>query len=90
MSNYEDGPEDARARAVRSLKKKAEFRNHLLAYVVVNTAIVIVWVMTGSGFFWPMIPILGWGIGLLFHAQDVYGHQEITEADIRREMERQR
>jgi hypothetical protein len=90
MSNYEDRPEDARARAVRSLKKKAEFRNHLLAYVVVNAAIVIVWVMTGSGFFWPMFPILGWGIGLLFHAQDVYGRQEITEADIRREMERQR
>jgi hypothetical protein len=30
------------------------------------------------------------GHRLLFHAQDVYGHQEITEADIRREMERQR
>jgi 2TM domain len=90
MSNHEDYPEDARARAVRSLRKKAEFRSHLLAYVVVNTAIVIVWVMTGSGFFWPMFPILGWGIGLLFHGQDAYGRQEITEADIRREMERQR
>jgi hypothetical protein len=90
MNNYEAGAEDARDRAVRSLRKKADFRNHLLAYVLVNAAIVVVWVMTGSGFFWPMIPILGWGIGLLFHAQDVYGHQEITEADIRREMERMR
>lgn len=90
MSNDEDRREDTRARALRSLRKKADFRNHLLAYLVVNAAIVVVWVMTGSGFFWPVFPILGWGIGLLFHARDAYGHQEITEADIRREMERLR
>ena len=90
MSEYGERPEDARARAVRSLKKKSDFRNHLLAYLVVNTAIVVIWAMTGSGFFWPVFPILGWGIGVIFHAQDVYGRQEITEDDIRREMERQR
>jgi hypothetical protein len=90
MSDYGERPEDARARAVRRLKKKSDFRNHLLAYLVVNAAIVVIWAITGSGFFWPVFPILGWGIGVIFHAQDVYGRQEITEEDIRREMERQR
>jgi len=90
MSEYGERPDDTRALAVRRLRKKAEFRNHLLAYLVVNAAIVVIWTMTGSGFFWPVFPMLGWGIGVLFHAQDAYGHQEITEADIRREMARLR
>jgi len=90
MSDYGERPDDARARAVQSLKKKSDFRNHVLAYLVVNAAIVVIWAMTGSGFFWPVFPILGWGIGVIFHARDVYGGQEITEDDIRREMERLR
>jgi 2TM domain len=88
MTEYGTRPEDdARARAVARLKKKADFRNHLLAYLVVNSALVVIWAMTGANFFWPVFPILGWGIGLVFHAQDVYGNHEISEADIRREME---
>jgi hypothetical protein len=30
---------------------------------------------------------VGWGIGVIMNAWDVYGRQEITEEDIRREME---
>jgi 2TM domain len=95
MSDYTDKTEDytgmtenqARARAIASLKKKADFRNHLLTYLMVNTMLVVIWFMTGASFFWPIIPILGWGIGVVFHAQDVYGGNQISEADIRREME---
>ena len=89
IREYGSAPEDdTRARAVARLKKKADFRNHLLAYLVVNTAVVVIWFMTGAHFFWPVFPILGWGIGVVFHAQDVYGTNEISEADIRHEMER--
>ena len=89
MSEYGSEPrDDARSRAIARLKKKADFRNHLLAYLVVNAAIVVIWLVTGAHFFWPVFPILGWGIGVVFHAQDVYGTNEISEAEIRREMER--
>ena len=40
------------------------------------------------GFFWPVFPIAGWGIGVIMNAWDVYGRQEITEEDIHREMDR--
>ena len=60
-----------------------------LVYVLVNTLLVVIWVMTDPhGFFWPVFPIAGWGIGVIMNAWDVYGRQEITEEDIHREMDR--
>jgi 2TM domain-containing protein len=78
-----------RDKAVRQLKKKRDFRGHLLVYVLVNTFLVVIWVLTDPhGFFWPVFPIAAWGIGVIMNAWDVYGRQEITEEDIQHEMDR--
>jgi len=61
---YEDR---LRARALKRLKRKAEFRQHLTSYLVVNVFLVLLWSFTGRGHFWPIWPILGWGVGLAFH-----------------------
>jgi hypothetical protein len=37
-------------------------------YVAVNAFLVVLWAVTGRGSFWPIWPILGWGIGLGFQA----------------------
>ena len=50
-----------RRRAMDRLKKKADFRMHLLIYVLVNSALVVIWAITGSGFFWPAFFIVGGG-----------------------------
>ena len=86
------GDEELRQRAVHRLRKKAEFRSHLTSYVLVNAALVGIWAFTGQGYFWPIWPILGWGVGMGFHAWETYGHRrsEITEDKIRREMDRLR
>ena len=47
------------------LKKKADFRVHVLIYVLVNTFLIAIWAMSGAGFFWPVFPLVGWGSGLL-------------------------
>lgn len=85
------GDEDAtlRARAVARLEKKRDFRVHLRVYCLVNLLLVGIWAFTG-GPFWPIFPILGWGIGLVAHAWDVYWRRPIGEAEIRRETERLR
>ncbi len=64
-----------------------DFRAHLLAYVLFNGALVIIWALTGASFFWPAIPMLIWGIGLVFHAWDIY-QQPFSEQQIEREMKR--
>jgi hypothetical protein len=79
----------ARDRAVTRLKKRRDFRGHLLVYVLVNTFLVVIWVVTDAhGFFWPVFPIVGWGIGVVMNTWDVYWRPRITEHDIQREMER--
>jgi uncharacterized membrane protein len=80
----------ARDRAITHLKKRRDFLGHLLVYVLVNTLIVVIWAVTGAnGFFWPVFPIAGWGIGVVMNAWDVYWRHDITEEDIQHEMERQ-
>jgi hypothetical protein len=78
-----------RDRAVEQLKKRRDFRGHILAYVLVNAFFVAVWVMTGPhGFFWPVFLIGLWGIGVVMNAWDVYWRRDITEEDIQHEIER--
>lgn len=46
-------------RAIALLKKRRDFRAHLLVYVLVNAAFVMVWVVTGGDtFFWPVFPLV--------------------------------
>jgi hypothetical protein len=59
------------------------------AYVIVNSMLVVIWALSSGGYFWPIWPIVGWGIGLAFNAWAVYFQRPITEDDIRREMERE-
>lgn len=81
--------EERREAAVKRLKDKRDFRNHVAAYVIVNTLLVTIWAFSGGGYFWPIWAIAGWGIGLAFNAWAVYFERPITEDDIRTEMERQ-
>jgi Domain of unknown function (DUF1707)/2TM domain len=47
---------------------RAEFAEHLRTYVLVMALLVAIWALTGMGYFWPVWPALGWGIGLVSHA----------------------
>ena len=78
---------ELRDRAVASLRKKRDFHAHVMTYVLVNAVLVVIWAMTGAGYFWPVFPILGWGIGVFFNGWDVYARQP-SEERIRRETER--
>lgn len=89
MSAMTPHEEELRALAVKRLKKKSEFRGHVMIYVLVNTFLVVIWAMSGAGYFWPAFVMGGWGIGLVANAWDVYGRGDVwTEDQIHHEMER--
>lgn len=77
-----------RERAVKQLKKRRDFTGHLLIYVLVNSFIVVIWAITSAGFFWPIIPMAGWGIGVVMNAWDVWHGDEFSDEQISREMAR--
>jgi 2TM domain len=79
---------DKREAAIKRVKAKRGFRIHLAIYLVVNALLVVVWALSGAGYFWPILVMLGWGIGLVFHGWSAYLKKPISENEIRREMER--
>jgi hypothetical protein len=78
-----------RERAIKALKKRRDFYGHLLVYTLVNSFLVVIWALTDvHGFFWPVFPIVGWGIGVVMNAWDAFRDEEFDEQRIRHEMER--
>jgi 2TM domain len=80
---------DLRLQAIKRLKDKRDLQTHVLAYVLVNAVLVGIWVVTGPAWlFWPAFPLLGWGVGLVFHVWNYFYGTRVTEEDIQREMHR--
>jgi 2TM domain-containing protein len=86
----QEDEDDAREQARKRLQKRRDFSAHLVAYVVINSMLIGIWAVTGAGYFWPAWVLLGWGVGLVLNAWDVYFRRPVTEADVDREIERQR
>ena len=77
-----------REAAIKRLEAKRDFNIHVAIYAIVNVILVVIWAVSGRGYFWPIWPILGWGVGLAVHGWIAYFQKPIGEDDIRREMER--
>ncbi len=89
-----EAPETAAAdprrdQARKRIQKRRNLQGGVVAYVVVNAFLVGVWAVTGAGYFWPGWVLGAWGIGLALGLWD-YFRGPITEADIERELDRQR
>ena len=67
--------EQVRRRVRKRMKARQEFIGHLSAYIGVNAMLFAIWFFTsGLGSFpWPLIPALGWGIGILGHGSGYEG-----------------
>jgi len=50
------------------VRKLRRFYTDALIYAVVNLGLILIWAISGGGYFWPIWVIIGWGIGLGVHA----------------------
>ncbi len=71
-------------------RRRGEFRTHLAVYVLVNAMLIVIWAVTSAGSFWPIFPMLGWGVGLALHAWEAYVRTEPSEDQTQREIDRLR
>jgi hypothetical protein len=81
---------DVRQQARKRVQARRDFSAHLVSYVVINAFLVMVWAVSGAGYFWPIWVIGGWGVGLALHAWDTFLRKPVTEADIDAELTRSR
>jgi hypothetical protein len=81
-----------RAQAVRNLRRRAEFKVHLVSYALVNLLLIVIWLSVGFTahvwYPWWIFPLFGWGIGLGIHAWTTYQGDAVNEQAIREEMKR--
>ncbi|MCH8979513.1 MAG: 2TM domain-containing protein [Armatimonadetes bacterium] len=49
-------------------RRRRELREHVFAYFIVNALLVAINWFTSDRLTWAVWPILGWGVGLAFHA----------------------
>ncbi len=93
MNDIKQTPEaELREAAKQSIEKKRSAWQFLGITILVNIGLVVIWFMTSpGGYFWPMWPALGMGIGVVLSLSDAYGfsfNRPITESAIDAEIER--
>lgn len=85
--------QDAYKKAKERVEAKFGFYIHLSVYVAVNLLLIIINLSTPSEGLWFIYPLLGWGIGLIFHALNVFVFAGkgplITEEMIEKEMNKE-
>lgn len=89
MAEEEDN--GARERALRRLKAQRAFRGLVITSIGVLALMVVIWAVSGGGYFWPIWVVFGLGIALITTAWQAYGPRdhEISEDEIKREMDKQ-
>lgn len=94
-SATDSGDSQRRSLAIKRLRAKHAFRIHLLVYLAINALLIAIWAGLGSSvsipglsptFFWPIFPILGWGLGLAIQGYTAYYGGGPSEDEIEREM----
>jgi hypothetical protein len=93
MTTFEDNETSVEVQNERELARKRvqarrDFSAHVVTYVVVNAFLILIWAVTGAGYFWPIWVIGGWGVGLALHAWDTFLRRPVTEADVDAELTR--
>jgi ABC-type uncharacterized transport system fused permease/ATPase subunit len=85
--------EESYQRVKKRVEAKIGFYTHAAIYVVVNFLLIIINLTTSSQYLWFKWPLIGWGIGLGFHALGTYvffGGSSIKERMIQRELEKEK
>jgi len=59
-------------RAQRRVEAKIRFYIHLTVYVGVNILLIIINLASSPEYLWFKWPLMGWGIGVFFHAMSIF------------------
>lgn len=78
-TNYNYNEQDAYYKAKKRVEELKGFYSNLLSYCLVIPFLVFINYRTSWNFQWFWFPMLGWGMGLTFHAFGVFGYGKSWE-----------
>ena len=84
--------QEAYQRAKKRAGAKLSFYIHLSVYITVITLLAIINLSTSTDYLWFKWPLIGWGIGVLFHGMGVFvfsGKSSVPERMIEKEMKKE-
>lgn len=84
--------QEAYQRAKKKVEAKLGFYIHLAVYIIVNILLIIINLSTSTQYLWFKWPLIGWGIGVFFHALGAFvfsGGSVIKERMIEKEMKKE-
>ncbi|MFV8054177.1 DUF1707 domain-containing protein [Mycobacterium sp. 48b] len=77
---------DPRRHAAQQRAARLSVKIHLAGYVAGSLLMLGIWLAVGFGgggwYFWPVWPIMGWGIGVASHAIPIWAHGSMSPARI--------
>ncbi|MEE1898934.1 MULTISPECIES: 2TM domain-containing protein [Flavobacterium] len=98
MDNFYNKSEEERLLYRKARKKVKELRGfyyHLTCYLVIMPLIIFINLTFSPQFLWFFFSLIGWGLGLGFHAMEVFGYNPFLgrgweERKMRELMEKER
>lgn len=78
----------ARQQAIQRLHQRRGFMNYVIGAVVISLFMVVIWALSGQGYFWPIWVMGGFLIGGIFYGVNNVMNKPLTEDQIQREMQK--
>ena len=78
----------SRQQAIQRLHQRRGFLNDVIGAVVISLFMVVIWALSGQGYFWPIWVMGGFAIGLIFYGVNLAMNKPLTEEQIQREMQK--
>lgn len=72
--------------AALQIQRWRDFGNQVFAYGSGSVVFIVIWAAQGRGFFWPVYPLLVWGLGLSVQHFTMVIRGQITDAEVRRKL----
>lgn len=85
MELIDDNHKDKDPELWRIAKERAEFKQSLFTYLIVNGFLWLIWFFTDGDFYsgipWPVWPMIGWGFGVGWQFYEAYYGSEKDMAE---------
>jgi len=78
----------ARDAAIHRLNRKRGFFSYIVGAVVVSLLMVVIWALSGRGYFWPAWVMLAFVVGLVVMGINMLINKPLTDEQINREMQK--